>query len=249
MTALLRLFDVRPAESRPLLASFGSLLFIVIAHTTLETVRDAMFLVHVGPGALGYMYMITAALTLAVGAVSSNIGARFGVRRALMVAQLASAAGTAAFFFLPPTRLVLTGLYAFSAVSGALLVPQLWATTAALFHAGQGRRLFGTIAIAGVLGAVLGTSAAAGALIVLDLRWLFLVSAGAFVLSSTFIGFAPPVRTRPRSETAFRGGSWWSAFQDEPPLPPLPLVVTLGAVSTLISGYLFQALVATMSLT
>src|SRR5260221_2187418 len=213
MTALLRLFDVRPAESRPLLASFGSLLFIVIAHTTLETVRDAMFLVHVGPGALGYMYMITAALTLAVGAVSSNIGARFGVRRALMVAQLASAAGTAAFFFLPPTRLVLTGLYAFSAVSGALLVPQLWATTAALFHAGQGRRLFGTIAIAGLLGAVLGTVATAGALLVLDLRWLFLVSAGAFAIAAAFIGLTPRPVARPAADAAPEGGAWLGAFK------------------------------------
>jgi|CZKU01.1.fsa_nt_gi hypothetical protein len=50
MTPLLRLLDVRPAEARPVGAAFGSLLFIVIAHTTLETVRDATFLVHVGPG-------------------------------------------------------------------------------------------------------------------------------------------------------------------------------------------------------
>jgi|CZKU01.1.fsa_nt_gi hypothetical protein len=83
------------------------------------------------------MYIVTAALTLAVGALSSNLGARFGVRRALILTELFSAFGAAAFCFLPPTRLVLTGLYAFSAVSGALLVPQLWATVAALFNAGQ----------------------------------------------------------------------------------------------------------------
>jgi hypothetical protein len=116
----LRLLDVRPAEVRPVVAAFGSLLFIVVAHTTLETVRDALFLAHVGAGALGYMYIVTAALTLAVGAVSSSIGARFGVRRALVTAQIVSGVGAAAFAFLPPTELVLTGLYAFSAVCGAL---------------------------------------------------------------------------------------------------------------------------------
>jgi ATP:ADP antiporter, AAA family len=191
------------------------------------------------------MYMITAALTLAVGAVSSNIGARFGQRRALIVAQLASAAGTATFFFLPPTKLVLTGLYALSAVSGALLVPQLWATGAALFHAGQGRRLFGTIAIAGVLGAVLGTSAAAGALLVLDLRWLLLVSAAAFVLSSSLIALAPQVRRRPApEETAHHEGSWWRLFQSEPLLPHLALIVALGATTMLFADYLFKAVAA-----
>src|SRR4051794_38750873 len=116
MDRLLSLLDIRPAERRAVLATFGSLFFIVVAHTTLETVRDALFLVHVGPGALGYMYIVTAALTLGVGAVSSGIGARFGARRALIAAELASAAGSAAFFALPPTRPVLTGLYAFSAV-------------------------------------------------------------------------------------------------------------------------------------
>src|SRR5262245_49022501 len=206
MALLTRLFDVRPAESRSVLATFTSLLFIVIAHTILETARDAMFLVHVGPKALGYMYIITAVLTLAVGAVSSRIGARFGARRALVGAQLVSAAGTAAFFFLPPTEAVLTGLYAFSAVCGALLVPQLWATIATLFNAAQGRRLFGIIAIAGVLGAVVGTSAAAGALIVLELRWLFLLSACSFVVSSTLIGVVPAVRARPKPETSRAGG-------------------------------------------
>src|ERR1041385_5723036 len=104
MTGLLRLLDVRPNEARPVMATFGSLLFIVIAHTTLETVRDALFLVHVGSGALGYMYIVTAAVTLAVGAVSSGIGARFGARGALVATQIASAAGAALFFFLPPTR-------------------------------------------------------------------------------------------------------------------------------------------------
>jgi hypothetical protein len=57
-------------------AVFGGLLFIVVAHTTLETVRDATFLVHVGSGGLGFMYLVTAALTLAVGAISSSLGAR-----------------------------------------------------------------------------------------------------------------------------------------------------------------------------
>jgi AAA family ATP:ADP antiporter len=217
----------------------------VIAHTTLETVRDATFLAHVGPGGLGYMYIVTAALTLGVGAISSGVGARFGVRPALVTTQLASAAGAAVFCFLPPTKVVLTALYAFSAVSGALLVPQLWAIAAASFHAGQGRRLFGTIAIAGLLGAVLGTLAAAGALLVVDLRWLFLVSAGAFVVSSALISFAPPPPARPTADGARPdGGVWWRAFKAEPFLLRIALVVALGAVTTLFVDYLFKAVAA-----
>src|SRR5258708_15727795 len=108
MMLLLRLLDIRPAEARPVGAVFSSLLFIVIAHTTLETVRDATFLVHVGPGGLGYMYIVTAGLTLAVGAITSSIGARFAVRRAPIVNGVLSSAGTPPFFLLPPTKPALT---------------------------------------------------------------------------------------------------------------------------------------------
>src|SRR5687768_16195509 len=102
MALFLKLLDVRRAELRPVLATFGSLLFIVVAHTLLETARDAMFLRYVGAGALGYMYIVTAVLTLIVGALSSRLVAFFGARRALVAGQLASAAGAAVFFFLPP---------------------------------------------------------------------------------------------------------------------------------------------------
>jgi AAA family ATP:ADP antiporter len=246
MTLLLRLLDVRATEARPVAAAFGGLLFIVVAHTTLETVRDALFLVYIGPGGLGYMYMVTAALALAVGSISSGVGARFGVRRALIVTQLASAAGAAAFCFLPPTNVVLTALYAFSAVSGALLVPQLWATVAASFHPGQGRRLFGTIAVAGVLGAVLGSVATAGALLIVDLRWLFLVSGGAFAISAGIASVAPrPPSIQPVAAGGLaHGGSWWGAFKEEPFLLRIALVVALGAVTTLFVDYLFKATAA-----
>lgn len=245
MAFLLRLLDIRPAEVRPVLTSFLSLLFIVVAHTTLETVRDALFLVHVGPGALGYMYIVSAVLTLAVGAVSSNLGARVGARRALMAAQMVSAAGAVLFFFLPPAETDLIGLYAFSAVCGALLVPQLWATTAALFHTGQGRRLFGTIALAGVLGAVLGTATTAGALMMFDLRYLFLMSAAAFVLSMVAIGFAPsPAAAVPRVrllEDTKPAGTPWSALRSEPLLVRLAIATALGTATTLFADYLFKA--------
>jgi AAA family ATP:ADP antiporter len=241
MTLLLRLFDVRPAEVRSVLAAFASLLLIVVAHTTLETVRDALFLVHVGPGALGYMYIVSAGLTLAIGSVSANFGARVGPRRALLAAQVVSAAGAAMFFFLPPARADLVGLYVFSAVSGALLVPQLWATTAALFHTGQGRRLFGTIALAGVLGAVLGTSATAGALMMLDLRWLFLLSAAAFALSAVAIALAPAARSSRAAPEAPPAAKPWAALREEPILARLAVAVALGTATSLFADYLFKA--------
>jgi AAA family ATP:ADP antiporter len=242
LTRLWNKLDVRPAEVRPLGTAFASLLFIVVAHSLLETARDALFLVHVGPGKLGYMYIVAAAVTLAAGAVSSRLGERVGVRRALLGAQIASALGAAAFFFLPPTLPSLVGLYAFGAISGAVLVPQLWTTTSGLFHAGQGRRLFGLIALAGVLGAVVGTSLAAVLLTALDVPVLLLGSAGAFLLSAAAIGGAPEPRTRDTGASdVAEGGSWLAGLRAEPVLARLAAVVALGAATSVFVDFLFKS--------
>lgn len=242
MTFLERIFDVRPAERRPVLATFGSLLLIVIGHTVLETVRDALFLRHVGVSGLGWMYIVAAALTLALGSVSARIGERFGARRALVVVQLASAAGTLAFFALPKSQSMLMALYAFSAVSGALLVPQLWSVVAGLFHAGQSRRLFGTVAVAGILGAVIGSVLAVLALLVIRVELLLLVTAAAFAASAGAVAFAPRVRSRSESALCARGPAM-SVFGQERILWRIAAVVALGAITTLLVDYAFKAAV------
>lgn len=243
MNFIERFFDIRPAERKPVLATFAALLLIVVGHTMLETVRDALFLRHVGVAGLGWMYIVVAALTLAVGSFAAGIGDRFGPRRALVAMQLASAAASATFFFLPPTRNVLVGLYAFSALSGALLVPQLWSFAAALFHAGQSRRLFGTVAIAGILGAAVGSSLAATALLRTGVEFLLLGSAIAFVASAGAMGIAPRVaRSRTPSAPCAKGPAL-SVLKQEKILGRIAAVVGLGAITTLLVDYAFKAAV------
>ncbi|MBL8739971.1 MAG: hypothetical protein JNK04_02720, partial [Myxococcales bacterium] len=84
MNAIERFFDVRPTERRPVWTAFFALLLIVVAHTVLETVRDAMFLMYVGVSGLGVMYIVTAGLTLAFGSVAAGMSERVGVRRGLL---------------------------------------------------------------------------------------------------------------------------------------------------------------------
>lgn len=248
---LARLFDVRPAERPSVWAGFGALLLIVVAHTVLETVRDALFLRYVGPSGLGPMYILAAAVTLAMGSIASGVGVRFGAKRALVVTQLASSLVAAVFFFLPPTRTTLIGLYAFGAVAGSLLVPQLWTFVGTLFHAGQSRRVFGTIALAGVLGAVCGSGFAATALLVVDVKTLLLGSSAAFLASAAMIGTAPRAalaRLGPvASGTAPAAGPGrqrlLTIFREEPLVPPLALVAVLGSFTTLLVDYMFKSAV------
>lgn len=239
----MRLLDVRGDEARPVLATFGSLLLIVVAHTILETVRDALFLAHLGSGALGPMYIVAAGLTLLAGSASGWLSARFSARRTLVICQLLAAAATGAFFILPPTRAVLMSLYGLSAVTGALLVPQVWAAAGGLFDAAQSRRLFGTIAIAGIGGAVLGSAIAAATLTSLTVSCLFVVAALAFAASALAIGLAPKGRSAPR-EARKPSGPTLGAFRDEPILIRIAAVVSLGAVTMLLVDYVFKSAVA-----
>ncbi len=245
MSALERFFDVRPPERRAVAATFAALLLMVVAHTLLETARDTLFLQHVGVRALGHMYVVTAALTLAVGSFAGWLGSRVGPRRALVAAQVITAFTLVGFFFLPPTKLVLTALYAFSAVSGALLVPQLWIFAATIFHASQSRRLFGTIALAGVAGAVLGSSLAAAALLALPVQALLLLAAAAQLLATTSACVGPESRARTGPHlVANMRESVLSLARREPILLRIALVVALGAITTLLVDYYFKAAIS-----
>ncbi len=236
-----KLLDLRPGEARPLLATFASLLLIVVGHTILETARDALFLVHVGAATLGWMYIVAAAATLVAGGLGASTAARLGARRALTATQLASAFVAAAFYFPHPNLVSLTALYASGAVIAALLVPQLWATAAGLFHVGQARRVFGVVAIAGVLGAVLGSGLAALALTVLHVRALLPLAGLAFAASALVIRAAPePRAARPAAPTA-SDASLVGAVRAQPILLRIALVVVLGTVVTLLADYLFKA--------
>lgn len=257
MKWLSRQLDVRADERQPVVATFVSLLLIVSGHTALETVRDALFLTYIGPKGLGPMYIVAAALTLGIGSVSAGIGARFGTRRALVTTQIAAAAGAGMFFLLPPSHMMLMAMYGFSAVVGALVVPQLWATAAGLFHAAQSRRLFGTIALAGILGAVAGSALSAALLTVVSVKFLLLFSGTAFAgsaVSIALIGRASEVRLaaparagwcqRKGSQPVEERASWLSAMREEPVLARMALVVALGSITTLLVDFAFKTAAA-----
>lgn len=257
MKWLSRELDVRADERQPVMATFVSLLLIVSGHTALETVRDALFLTYIGPKGLGPMYIAAAVLTLGIGSVSAGIGARFGARRALITTQVAAAAGAVLFFLLPTSHMMLMAMYGFSAVVGALVIPQLWATAAGLFHAAQSRRLFGTIALAGILGAITGSALSAALLTVVGVTFLLLFSGAAFAgsaVSIALIGRASEVRLAApiRGGWCKRGGadkvveraSWFSAMREEPVLARMALVVALGSITTLLVDFAFKTAAA-----
>src|SRR4051812_16394459 len=182
-----KFLDLREGEAAPAIEAFLALFGIIAGHTILETARDALFLSKLPPSRLAMVYVLLAALTLIVTAANTRFVQRFGQRNALIFTLLAAAYGTTVLHFVTLTPAALFVLYTWSALIGTVLGVQFWMFAGQRFTVTQGKRLFGPIAAGGGGGAVTGASAAAGALAMVPVTSLLLVSAGLFLIPAVFL--------------------------------------------------------------
>jgi AAA family ATP:ADP antiporter len=242
-----RIFDVRGGEGRVALRGFAALLLLIITgHTVLEAARDALLLAGPGPRALGLVYMIIALCTWPAAALAARIGERFGARRALGV-TLALAAGLPAGLFLAPSSTTTAmAIYVASGLIGSIVVPQFWTLVGKILTAAQGRRLFGLIAAAGVLGGVLGSGLATAVLVVLPVRALLLVSASVFVIAGTALLRVGGEERSDRSEAhpSTTVTEWAQALRGQPLLSRIALSVAVSTATLLVLDYCFKSTVA-----
>ncbi|HXN31177.1 MAG TPA: hypothetical protein VN894_04920 [Polyangiaceae bacterium] len=238
------IFDVRAGEGRGALLGFAALLLLIITgHTVLETARDALLLTGPGPRALGFVYIAIAVCTLPVAAIAARAGARFGARRALASTLVLAAIAAVSMFLVPTSRASAIAIYIMSGVIASIVVPQFWTVVAAVLTLAQGRRLFGLIAAAGVLGGVLGSGLAAAMILVLPAKALLLASASVFAVAGGSIARArasdPPtpsrVLSRPVAAESVR------AFRDNPFLIRVALIVFLSTATLLAVDYFFKS--------
>jgi hypothetical protein len=241
------LFDVRGGEGRVALTGFAALLLLIITgHTVLEAARDALLLTGPGPRALGLVYMIIAAFAWPAAALAARASERFGARRSLGGA-LAIAAGLPVVLFLVPSSHVASmAVYVVSGLVGSIVVPQFWTLAGKVLTVAQGRRLFGMIAAAGVLGGVVGSGAAAAALLVLPVRALLLLSASVFAVAGAGLlrvrGVERAADVMPSSPP--KGSGWVRTLRGEPLLWRIALGVVLSTSTLLVLDYCFKSTVA-----
>lgn len=246
---LYRLFDVRSGEARVAIFGFaGLLLLIITGHTALETARDALLLTGPGPRALGLVYIAIAACTFPASALSAAAGRHLGARRALMAALLTSAALAASLAALAPSPISAISLYVASGVIASVLVPQFWTLVGMVLTTAQGRRLFGIIAAAGVVGGVLGSGAASAALFFIPVRALpilsgiiFLVAAGALY---RFKSIEQLQARRPQPRAALTASI--RALTEAPFVAHVATIVFVSTATLLTFDYLFKSTVTRM---
>lgn len=241
------IFDVRAGEGRVALLGFAALLLVIItAHTILETARDALLLTGPGPRALGLVYVAIAVFTLPTAAAAGRAGSRFGPRRALSITLALAALATVAMFLVPTNRISAVAIYILSGVIASIAVPQFWTLVGTALTVAQGRRLFGLIAAAGVVGGVVGSGVAAVMILVVPAKTLLLLSAGIF--GATSVAIARTQRSGPtlqsRSPSRPVATEWLQTFRENPFLIRVAIIVFLSTATLLTVDYLFKSSIA-----
>ena len=175
------------------LAPAAVLFAIMVAHTVLETARDALFLARLGPDRLAAVYLAMAALALAAFAALRRWGGVRDPRRMLIVFVAIAAAGTGALALViggsPSMAFV---LYVWTGLIVTLIVPSFWTLLDRSFRIGDAKRRFAAIGAGGVVGAVLGSALAGLIGRDVDARWLVAVGAGLYGIALVAtLGLAP----------------------------------------------------------
>jgi AAA family ATP:ADP antiporter len=243
-----RLVDLRPGESRMAILSFVVLMLMAAGYTALETARDTLLVTRLPLRRFGVAYIAVAACALPSAAVLARVARRRDPRRVLMILLLLSAAAALVFAALPMRRTVVVALYAAVGLVSSAVFPQFWVLVGAALTVGQGRRLIGPIAAAGVLGSVIGAAVGAATLPWLPVRGLIAVAAAilAGAAGATFFVPKPPPRPAPlvsQSATTPLAISM-NAFREEPFLVRVGILVAATTATALVIDYFFKSTIA-----
>lgn len=243
-----RLVDLRSGEGAVFARAFAVLLLTIGGHTVLETARDALFLARLGPERLTLVYVAAAVGALALTPLATRLARVAGTRNALVLSLLVASFGAAWFRLRPPTTTLVFALYVFATLSATVLVAQFWQLAGGAFSASQGRRLFGSLAAGGVLGAMLGAALATQVLRFAGVRSLLSVATVAYFAASlvaTSIETGPPPLARPPED---RESAPAREMFRERFVFRLALMAAIASVTSVFVDYVFKARVSsTMS--
>ncbi|MEM1415209.1 MAG: HEAT repeat domain-containing protein [Myxococcota bacterium] len=173
---------IRPEDRRDLVLGFVTLMTMMAAHALVETARDTLFLTNLDAEKLPWAYLSIAALSLVTVKANQMVLARTRDKRTLLAISLAfGGVGHAVFFQLlgGAREPLLFAFYVWTGHLATILVVQFWLLLDDVVTVTEAKRIFGPVAAGGVVGATLGSLAAARLLDVgASPRSLVLVAAG-----------------------------------------------------------------------
>lgn len=182
--------DLRPGEAG-LCARLFALHFLILEYQyTVKAVRQSAYVDTLGAERLPLVYLLAA---LATGPVLGLYGRwidRFTLRRLLAGTSLVVGLGTLAFWaaFDLEGPAIPIAFYLWTALTGILLVSQLWSYAGERLDARQARRLFGLVGAGGILGSVAGGLSARWVSQVSGTRGALLVAAFSALVIAVLLG-------------------------------------------------------------
>jgi AAA family ATP:ADP antiporter len=243
----MRAMPAHPKAQKPDVLAPAIVLFLVmVAHSILETARDALFLTRLGPDRLGWAYVAIA--VIALGAVM--VVRRFrGVREArgmlLVFLMIATAGTTILAFALTRSAWAAFVLYVWTGTIATLVVPAFWLVIERDVRIGDAKRILGAIAAGGTLGALTGSAIASLLGQLVDARHLVDAGAIAFGLAALSVQLLPAVR-RPVAEHAHAEPERLTADHEPRSRRYAQLLILLAVVSTVtltIGDLMFKRLI------
>jgi ATP/ADP translocase len=239
---------IRPEERRGTAAAFFTLFGILAAHTVLETARDALFLARLPASQLPWVYLIIAAVAVAVsqGPFARRRAGSYG----LTVLLLGCAAVTFAFWLTRAWRspAALYALYVWTGLVGSLAVLQFWIVVGDLYTVTQAKRIYGLLGTGSLLGAVAGAGAAR--LLAERAQAPVLILAAAITMAVTAIGPSLALKgagessgaPSPRGATSIVQAA--QLLRGQPYVRGLAGLVLISTIALTLGDYVFKSAVA-----
>src|SRR5438874_556107 len=155
--------SLRPGERRGAAAAFLTIFGILAGHTLLETARDALFLARLSPSELPLVYLVMAAVAIALFQGpwrAPRVGGRWGLALVLVGAGVA----TFVFWAVHSSRSpwALRALYVWTGILGTMAALQFWLVLGEIYTVTQAKRIYSLVGTGSVLGAIAGAAIARG---------------------------------------------------------------------------------------
>lgn len=186
----------------PAVVLFG----ILLAHSILETARDALFLARLGPQRLAWAYLAIAAGALIAVTAFRRWGKLRDPRRMLIGFLATAAVGSTVIAATITTRpSVVFVLYVWTGLVASLVVPTFWTLIDRTARISDAKRAFAVVGAGGVLGAMVGSAIGSVLGRIVDAHDLVTAGAIAFGLSTLL---AVVIAPRPHDEPPPRRDDW-----------------------------------------
>src|SRR5262249_39027307 len=127
-------------------------------YTTTKAVRDSLFVTHIGPAQLPYVYLLIAAAMGMVSLVYSRVVNRIGLHRLIRTTSVITIANLLLFWMLfkNTSAVWFYFLYVWSSLFGAISASQFWLLATHVFNPRQARRVFAWVGLGGIIGGIVG---------------------------------------------------------------------------------------------